>query len=523
MRNYNDGLWNCISVLPMDASNKISDYEFLCSMKAQYKNLLNLIKDIGCGFSLFMPTSYGAAGNGTTNDYYAFTKITECSKVILIDKPYYIGNSIDLSANLLWFVPNGKLIVGQNNTITFNEIIANTTEFLDGSGTYNFLGQILEPNYFYNPIQGDAYNFNRCINAFGTRIGMILCTETSYSLESTVTVPQTITITFTNELTTISPINNNENGFIFESGGNKRIILPILAGFTGNAVEIHGSLLRLTAASIINCGTGIYFYAPSNGALLNNEINVYTFSNCETCYKVEGGGYYAFQGNRCYTNFATTCKYGVMYAGTYTKAPGNDSNSFIFGSMDPYNTTGSVGLINTSNQVVSRCKFYILDWAGLFESGLINGYFNELDVQVSAADTLGTLNYYGLNNNVKPINYVASGEYPAFHITQFTFPGDVINSPFDIKYRFINAYVTVPTGDANTTFTVYFSHLFMTNGSFFTVVPTTLTNVAPTGLHVEQAYMPQQADNSHVCAIRFRRLQQVTASYDAYFGLIFGL
>lgn len=44
MSNCNNGLFNCITPLPMDASGKMSDYEFLCWIQT---NMRNLIQEVG--------------------------------------------------------------------------------------------------------------------------------------------------------------------------------------------------------------------------------------------------------------------------------------------------------------------------------------------------------------------------------------------------------------------------------------------------------------------------------------------
>ena len=96
MSGCNNGLPNCITPLPMDASGKMSDYEFLCWIQASIKNLYNLVKPCYPNSYFVTPQQFGGNANGVCDCGKAIIKaINSGSPIVYFPKGEYVINEVN--------------------------------------------------------------------------------------------------------------------------------------------------------------------------------------------------------------------------------------------------------------------------------------------------------------------------------------------------------------------------------------------------------------------------------------------
>ena len=134
MSGCNNGLPNCITPLPMDASGKMSDYEFLCNLSNKMNVIISYLNKININISdLFVtPQQYGAVADGVTDDSEAFQKCADLGTNILIPPGrYYINKTIICSDNTRFFgCGSNCTIINYNENINLF-ILANSNSFTD--------------------------------------------------------------------------------------------------------------------------------------------------------------------------------------------------------------------------------------------------------------------------------------------------------------------------------------------------------------------------------------------------------
>ena len=119
MSDCNNGLFNCITPLPMDASGKMSDYEFLCWVSANIKKIWDCINNIPISCSkLVTPQMFGAVGDGITDDSRAFQKAINTGYDVYIptmnNEKYYIGETLTMNTMRQRLISYGMAASNEN-------------------------------------------------------------------------------------------------------------------------------------------------------------------------------------------------------------------------------------------------------------------------------------------------------------------------------------------------------------------------------------------------------------------------
>lgn len=207
MSGCNNGLPNCITPLPMDASGKMSDYEFLCWVKANMDAFIKEFGDLKTAWdemreyinnyfqnldvqqeinnklddmlnngdletiiSKYLtpinPTAFGAVGDGVTNDTQAFisaiTYAQNNSRTIRCDsnKRYYLSGVIDCKVSIDF---NNSSIVVKNNSYNYNNYILNVIP--DSSTDVSFSNAGIVNNSFTLPqLKGKSFALETPLN-----------------------------------------------------------------------------------------------------------------------------------------------------------------------------------------------------------------------------------------------------------------------------------------------------------------------------------------------------------------------
>ena len=207
MSGCNNGLPNCITPLPMDASGKMSDYEFLCWVKVNMTAFLKEFGDLKTAWNEMReyinnyfqnldvqqeinnklddmlangeletiitkylepinPATFGAVGDGVTDDTSAFVSAIEYAldnnKSIRCDanKKYYLSGVINCRVSIDF---NNSSVVVKNKSYDYNDYILNVVADSSSELTFSNAG-IVNNGFTLSQLKGKSFTLETPLN-----------------------------------------------------------------------------------------------------------------------------------------------------------------------------------------------------------------------------------------------------------------------------------------------------------------------------------------------------------------------